>query len=84
MTDREYDQMIEELGNLRERVRQLEENEYVTATYKGYSSEGLTLSEVIEEIVSSYSKLERDALRKRLINLANNDVVQQQRKAILL
>ncbi len=40
--------------------------------------------EDIEEIVSSYSKFERDMLRKKLINIANNDVVQQQRKAISL
>lgn len=64
MTDREYDQMIEELGNLRERVRQLEENEYVTATYKGYSSEGLTLSEVIEEIEATNQAIE--VLKARL------------------
>lgn len=64
MTDREYDQMIEELGNLRERVRQLEENEYVTATYKGYSYEGLTLSEVIEEIETTNQAIE--VLKARL------------------
>lgn len=64
MADREYDQMIEELGNLRERVRQLEENEYVTATYKGYSSEGLTLSEVIEEIETTNQAIE--VLKARL------------------
>ncbi|MDN5575217.1 MAG: hypothetical protein L0G32_04465 [Pediococcus sp.] len=64
MTDREYDQMIEELGNLRERVRQLEENEYVTATYKCYSSEGLTLSEVIEEIETTNQAIE--VLKARL------------------
>ncbi|SDQ09449.1 polysaccharide biosynthesis protein [Virgibacillus salinus] len=40
--------------------------------------------EDIEEIVSSYTKFERELLRKKLINLANNDVVQQQRKAISL
>ena len=64
MTDREYDQMIEELGNLRERVRQLEENEYVTSTYKGFSSEGLTLSEVIEEIETTNQEIE--VLKARL------------------
>lgn len=71
MADREYDQMIEELGNLRERVRQLEENEYVTATYKGYSSEGLTLSEVIEEIETTNQAIE--VLKARLYDDTDAD-----------
>ncbi|GEL15950.1 hypothetical protein [Pediococcus cellicola] len=64
MTDREYERLIEELGNLRERVRQLEENEYVTATYKGYSSEGQTLSEVVEEIETTNQAIQ--VLEERL------------------
>ena len=45
MNDVEYDRTIKKLGSLRERLRRLEEDDYVTASYKGYSSDGLTLNE---------------------------------------
>ncbi|EEI20119.1 hypothetical protein HMPREF0497_1026 [Lentilactobacillus buchneri ATCC 11577] len=35
---------------MNEQVRQLEDVDYMTATYKGYSNTGLTLEEVKDEI----------------------------------
>lgn len=50
MNELEYERMIEQLGNLREQLRQLEDVDYMTATYKGYSSSGLTLEEITDQI----------------------------------
>lgn len=50
MNDREYEDLILQLGNLREQARQLAETDYVTALYKGYSASGQTLAEINEEI----------------------------------
>lgn len=44
------DKMIEELGTLNERLRQLEDNDYMTAYYKGYSSSGETLEEIKDQM----------------------------------
>lgn len=45
-----FNQLITQLGSLNEQVRQLEDVDYMTATYKGYSNTGLTLEEVKDEI----------------------------------
>lgn len=58
MNDVEYDQTIKKLGSLRERLRRLEEDDYVTASYKGYSSDGLTLNEILEAIQSVNKSIE--------------------------
>ncbi|KIS02869.1 hypothetical protein [Paucilactobacillus wasatchensis] len=50
MNELEYERTIEQLGNLREQLRQLEDVDYMTATYKGYSSSGLTLEEITDQI----------------------------------
>lgn len=46
----EDDYRIQQLGALRERLRRLEEVDYMTAVYKGYSNSGETLAEIQEEI----------------------------------
>ncbi|WP_137597762.1 hypothetical protein [Paucilactobacillus kaifaensis] len=68
MNDLEYERTIEQLGNLREQLRQLEDVDYMTATYKGYSSSGLTLDEITDQITEVNAsiniveeKLENDA-----------------------
>ena len=58
MNDVEYDRNIKKLGSLRERLRRLEEDDYVTASYKGYSSDGLTLNEILEAIQSVNKSIE--------------------------
>ncbi|MFC6171201.1 hypothetical protein [Loigolactobacillus jiayinensis] len=59
MTDREYEQLIDQLGNLREHARQLAENDYVTALYKGYSASGQTLAEINEEISATETAIQQ-------------------------
>ncbi|QEU47707.1 hypothetical protein FMM01_10575 [Schleiferilactobacillus harbinensis] len=46
----QFDTLIEQLGQLNERARQLEDVDYITASYKGFSNEGLTLDEVKDQI----------------------------------
>lgn len=46
----QLDELIEQLGYLNERLRQLEETDYMTAYYKGYSTSGETLEEVKEQM----------------------------------
>ncbi len=45
-----YEQQLEQLGQLRDRLLRLEETDYMTAYYKGYSSSGDTLEEIKEQI----------------------------------
>lgn len=46
-----YDEFdLELLGNLRNRLQRLEDIDYMTAYYKGYSASGMTLDEIKEEI----------------------------------
>ncbi|BAP85802.1 hypothetical protein LOOC260_112640 [Paucilactobacillus hokkaidonensis JCM 18461] len=68
MNDLEYERTIEQLGDLREHLRQLEDVDYMTATYKGYSSSGLTLDEITDQMTDINEsihileeKLENDA-----------------------
>lgn len=61
MNELQYEKDIELLGSLRNRLRQLEDTDYVTAYYKGYSSSGMTLDEIkdaIEELTQEIRELE--------------------------
>lgn len=61
MNELQYEKNIELLGSLRNRLRQLEDSDYVTAYYKGYSSSGMTLDEIknaIEELTQEIRELE--------------------------
>ncbi|MGX7204100.1 hypothetical protein [Enterococcus pingfangensis] len=50
MDERQYENNLELLGQLRDRLQRLEEMDYMTAYYKGYSTSGATLDEIKEEI----------------------------------
>lgn len=50
MNDMEYETLVEQLGNLREYLRVLSDEDFITASYKGYSASGLTLDEVTDEM----------------------------------
>ncbi|MCF6160922.1 MULTISPECIES: hypothetical protein [Furfurilactobacillus] len=63
LNEDKYDYDVERLGQLRDELQRLEDNDYVTAYYKGYSSEGLTLEEVrdtIKELEQQIRQLERE------------------------
>ncbi|TLF42482.1 hypothetical protein [Lacticaseibacillus zeae] len=62
-----FDTLIRRLGDLQEEARRLEEADYISARYKGYSSEGLTL----EEVMARLKKVEREIakLEERLTRL---------------
>ncbi len=47
MAKADFDTLVTQLGDLRERARRLADEDYISAKYKGYSSEGLTLEEVM-------------------------------------
>lgn len=48
-TNELYDEFdLELLGNLRNRLQRLEDTDYMTAYYKGYSASGMTLDEIKE------------------------------------
>ncbi|MBM7712882.1 hypothetical protein [Enterococcus xiangfangensis] len=50
MDERQYENNLELLGQLRDRLQRLEDMDYMTAYYKGYSTSGATLDEIKEEI----------------------------------
>ncbi|MGM0175126.1 hypothetical protein [Enterococcus sp. DIV0800] len=50
MNELQYENNLELLGQLRDRLQRLEDNDYMTAYYKGYSTSGATLEEIKEEI----------------------------------
>ncbi|GAB0167706.1 hypothetical protein LSPCS325_11430 [Lysinibacillus sp. CTST325] len=50
MNELQYEHQLNLLGQLRERLRRLEDVDYMTAYYKGYSLSGETLEEIKEEI----------------------------------
>ncbi|WP_122646416.1 hypothetical protein [Enterococcus mediterraneensis] len=52
MDEINYERDLETLGQLRDRLQRLEDNDYMTAYYKGYSTSGATLEEIKEEIQS--------------------------------
>lgn len=52
MDEINYERDLETLGQLRDRLQHLEDNDYMTAYYKGYSTSGATLEEIKEEIQS--------------------------------
>ncbi|WP_430611680.1 hypothetical protein [Enterococcus sp. DIV0876] len=61
MHEGQYEHYIEQLGTLRDRLRQLEDVDYMTAYYKGYSASGMTLEEIrraIIELTEEMSELE--------------------------
>ncbi|KRL55860.1 MULTISPECIES: hypothetical protein [Furfurilactobacillus] len=63
LNEDKYDYDVERLGQLRDELQRLEDNDYVTAYYKGYSSEGLTLDEVrdtIKDLEQQIRQLERE------------------------
>lgn len=45
-----YEELITQLGRVNDRLEQLENVDYMTATYKGYSSDGSTVDEIEDEI----------------------------------
>lgn len=67
MAKPDFDTLIRRLGDLQEEARGLEEEDYISARYKGYSSEGLTL----EEVMARLKKVEREIakLEERLTRL---------------
>lgn len=50
MNELDYENNLKLLGQLRDRMQRLEETDYVTASYKGYSNSGATLSEIQDEM----------------------------------
>lgn len=50
MDERQYESNLDLLGQLRDHLQRLEDNDYMTAYYKGYSTSGATLEEIKEEI----------------------------------
>ena len=59
MDDLNFDQRVAELGQLRDRLHRLEEDDYMTAYYKGYSSEGQTVDEIKDEISELRTQVEQ-------------------------
>ncbi|MCT2909397.1 hypothetical protein EFT87_12120 [Schleiferilactobacillus harbinensis] len=53
----QFDTLIEQWGQLNERARQLEDVDYITASYKGFSNEGLTLDEVKDQITEVHHQI---------------------------
>ncbi|GKT04193.1 hypothetical protein [Furfurilactobacillus entadae] len=63
LNEDKYDYDVTLLGQLRDRLQRLEDNDYVTAYYKGYSADGLTLDEVndaIDDLNHQIRRLERE------------------------
>ena len=61
MDELRYEQELDLLGQLRARLQRLEDTEYMTAYYKGYSSSGMTVDEIkdsIEELTQEIQLLE--------------------------
>ncbi|BCA86476.1 hypothetical protein EsVE80_19990 [Enterococcus saigonensis] len=70
MNELQYESNIELLGKLRDKLQHLEESEYMTAYYKGYSINGATLEEVKEEIEQLYEEI--NELQTQLDDFGNN------------
>lgn len=68
MNELQYEQQLNLLGQLRERLRRLEEVDYVAAYYKGYSTSGETLEEIKEEI--NILNVEISELEKQLDDIS--------------
>lgn len=51
MDELAYEQTVEMSGRLRDRLQRLEDVDYMTAFYKGYSTSGATLAEIKAEQV---------------------------------
>lgn len=50
MNEERYEQTLDEIGKLQDRLQLLEDEDYMTAYYKGYSNGGQTLEEIKDEI----------------------------------
>ncbi|MBO1307912.1 hypothetical protein JZO70_17185 [Enterococcus sp. 669A] len=50
MNELTYENNLTLLGQLRDQLQRLEDTDYMTAYYKGYSSSGATLEEIKDEI----------------------------------
>ncbi len=50
MNELAYENNLTLLGQLRDQLQRLEDTDYMTAYYKGYSSSGATLEEIKDEI----------------------------------
>ena len=50
MEEMQYESNLKLLGKLRDRLQRLEDTDYMTAYYKGYSTSGATLDEINEEM----------------------------------
>ncbi|MCH4170945.1 MAG: hypothetical protein LKF36_06950 [Lactobacillus sp.] len=57
MDDAKFDRLIAQLGQLNEQLRQLEDVDYITASYKGFSASGATLVEVQADIATTQRKI---------------------------
>ena len=62
MAKPDFETLVARLGDLREAARRLADEDYISARYKGYSTEGLTLEEVLAKLKTTeheIAKLER-------------------------
>ncbi|GAF41595.1 hypothetical protein FC83_GL002599 [Agrilactobacillus composti DSM 18527 = JCM 14202] len=57
MDDAKFDRLIVRLGQLNEQLRQLEDVDYITASYKGFSASGATLADVQADIATTQQKI---------------------------
>lgn len=58
MDELRYEQELDLLGQLRARLQRLEDTEYMTAYYKGYSSSGMTVDEIKDAIEESTQEIQ--------------------------
>lgn len=64
MNDKTFDQLLNQISNLRDRNQRLSETDIVSAQHKGYSGAGQTVAEIETEIAANEAKLEK--LRAKL------------------
>ncbi|TYC47857.1 hypothetical protein ESZ50_10915 [Weissella muntiaci] len=57
--DENSEQLLARSSELNDYLQRLENSEYISVKYKGYSSAGLTLAEVMEEIENVQVELEK-------------------------
>ncbi len=67
----QFERVIQALGQANDRLYQLEEVDYVTAAYKGFSASGATLDEVQEEIATTRATIQK--LTRRLARLEEQE-----------
>lgn len=59
MNELAYEKNIELLGQLRDQLQRLEDTDYMTAYYKGYSSSGSTLEEIKSDMQDLQEEIKR-------------------------